>query len=155
NAEEAANLGLRKGLIAALKEAGPEGARRMEQLAGATDTEIARANKAWQSGQREINRYVDATAKVPKNVSTDLTVRDLATAKIRGINAELASIDRSIDVYVNIRRPNAGGMGPQLRAEGGPIYGPGTATSDSIPAYLSNGEYVIKAAAVAKYGTHM
>lgn len=39
------------------------------------------------------------------------------------------------------------------RAAGGPIYGPGTATSDSIPAYLSNGEYVIKAASVNKYGT--
>jgi TP901 family phage tail tape measure protein len=37
--------------------------------------------------------------------------------------------------------------------EGGAIYGPGTATSDSIPAYLSNGEYVIKASSVAKYGT--
>ena len=89
------------------------------------------------------------------NASPTIRVQDLATQKIRGINAELASIDRSIDVYVNIRRPNAGGLGPQLRAEGGYITGPGTATSDSIPAYLSNGEYVIKAAAVQKYGTHM
>ena len=38
------------------------------------------------------------------------------------------------------------------RAGGGYISGPGTGTSDSIPAWLSNGEYVIKAAAVAKYG---
>jgi hypothetical protein len=37
-------------------------------------------------------------------------------------------------------------------AEGGHILGPGTSTSDSIPAYLSNGEFVIKAAAVARYG---
>jgi len=36
---------------------------------------------------------------------------------------------------------------------GGRILGAGTATSDSIPAYLSNGEYVIKAASVNKYGT--
>ena len=36
---------------------------------------------------------------------------------------------------------------------GGYISGPGTETSDSIPAYLSNGEYVIKASSVAKYGT--
>jgi len=36
---------------------------------------------------------------------------------------------------------------------GGKILGAGTATSDSIPAYLSNGEYVIKAASVNKYGT--
>jgi TP901 family phage tail tape measure protein len=36
---------------------------------------------------------------------------------------------------------------------GGDVIGPGTATSDSIPAYLSNGEYVIKASSVEKYGT--
>jgi len=35
---------------------------------------------------------------------------------------------------------------------GGHITGPGTATSDSIPAMLSNGEYVIKASSVAHYG---
>ena len=39
------------------------------------------------------------------------------------------------------------------RAQGGPIYGPGTKTSDSIPAMLSHGEYVVKASSVDKYGT--
>lgn len=37
-------------------------------------------------------------------------------------------------------------------ADGGYIRGPGTGTSDSIVARLSNGEYVQRAAAVAKYG---
>lgn len=37
-------------------------------------------------------------------------------------------------------------------ATGGPIVGPGTATSDSIPAFLSNGEFVINAAAVSRVG---
>lgn len=40
-------------------------------------------------------------------------------------------------------------------ATGGHVRGPGSATSDSIPAWLSNGEYVIKAAAVRKYGIGM
>ena len=35
---------------------------------------------------------------------------------------------------------------------GGPVFGRGTATSDSIPAWLSNGEFVVRAAAVRKYG---
>jgi hypothetical protein len=35
---------------------------------------------------------------------------------------------------------------------GGKVLGRGTATSDSIPAYLSNGEYVVKADSVKKYG---
>jgi hypothetical protein len=37
-------------------------------------------------------------------------------------------------------------------ARGGPVRGAGTATSDSIPAWLSHGEFVIRAAAVQKYG---
>jgi TP901 family phage tail tape measure protein len=37
-------------------------------------------------------------------------------------------------------------------ADGGKISGPGTGTSDSIPAMLSHGEYVVKASSVAKYG---
>jgi hypothetical protein len=40
-------------------------------------------------------------------------------------------------------------------AAGGPIYGPGTTTSDSIPALLSDREYVMRAAAVDKYGVAM
>jgi len=41
---------------------------------------------------------------------------------------------------------------PQGFATGGYISGPGSGTSDSIPALLSNGEYVIRAAAVRKLG---
>ena len=50
----------------------------------------------------------------------------------------------------------AGSKGAKLAgqkfASGGIIYGPGTSTSDSIPAMLSNGEYVVRAAAVRKIG---
>lgn len=44
------------------------------------------------------------------------------------------------------------GPEPAGFATGGLIRGPGTGTSDSIPAYLSNGEYVIRAAAVRQLG---
>jgi len=46
---------------------------------------------------------------------------------------------------------------PEL-ARGGPggsVRGPGTSTSDSIPAMLSDGEYVMKAASVRQYGVQM
>lgn len=43
--------------------------------------------------------------------------------------------------------PGIGGM-----AEGGPVYGRGTSTSDSILARLSNGEFVMKAKAVKQWG---
>lgn len=41
------------------------------------------------------------------------------------------------------------------KASGGQINGPGTETSDSIPALLSQGEFVVKAAAVRAYGANM
>lgn len=48
-----------------------------------------------------------------------------------------------------------GYVGPNAtkKATGGPIRGKGSGTSDSIPAWLSNGEYVIRAAAAKKLGT--
>ena len=42
--------------------------------------------------------------------------------------------------------------GPLHRSNGGPVWGEGTATSDSIPAMLSDGEFVQREAAVAYYG---
>ncbi|WP_257556409.1 phage tail length tape measure family protein [Sphingobium sp. CFD-2] len=45
---------------------------------------------------------------------------------------------------------------PMPFAEGGAVKGPGTSTSDSIQAWLSNGEYVLNAAAVRRWGkTHL
>jgi hypothetical protein len=41
---------------------------------------------------------------------------------------------------------------PNTYASGGFISGPGGPRSDMIPAMLSNGEYVVKASSVAKYG---
>ena len=43
-------------------------------------------------------------------------------------------------------------ISPVSKASGGHISGPGSATSDSIPAMLSNGEYVVNAGAVSHYG---
>ncbi|MDA9453060.1 hypothetical protein XI00_01930 [Bradyrhizobium sp. CCBAU 21359] len=43
------------------------------------------------------------------------------------------------------------GAAPVAKAEGGYISGPGTGTSDSIPARLSNGEFVVRASSVAKH----
>ena len=43
------------------------------------------------------------------------------------------------------------GGGPNKLASGGFVSGPGSGTSDSIPAMLSNGEFVINAKSTAKY----
>jgi TP901 family phage tail tape measure protein len=67
--------------------------------------------------------------------------------------------------YGNKHVPASAHGGLIRRAEGGPVVqyipfggavtGPGTGRSDSIPALISNGEYVIKAAAVQRYGVAM
>ena len=51
--------------------------------------------------------------------------------------------------YVNIVTQNIDG-GSRKVATGGRIHGPGTGTSDSIPAWLSDGEHVIRAAAASR-----
>lgn len=45
-----------------------------------------------------------------------------------------------------------GALSPTKKAGGGLILGPGTGTSDSIPAWLSTGEYIVRAAAVRQPG---
>ena len=45
------------------------------------------------------------------------------------------------------------GFGFKPKENGGVIRGPGTGTSDSILSRLSNGEYVLRAAAVRAFGT--
>lgn len=49
----------------------------------------------------------------------------------------------------------SGSGSPVNRSRGGAVSGPGTPTSDSIPARLSNGEYVVRASSVSKYGKGM
>ena len=50
-----------------------------------------------------------------------------------------------------IGTPPPGGY-PREEANGGIVRGAGTSTSDSIPARLSNGEFVVRAASVRKFG---
>lgn len=70
-----------------------------------------------------------------------------------------AAADQVKDVYVRVTSSYhiaSGGPVPGFASGGsritGPVHGPGTTTSDSIPARLSRGEFVMSAAAVRKYG---
>ncbi|MFC4466696.1 hypothetical protein ACFPH6_19550 [Streptomyces xiangluensis] len=105
---------------------------------------------------------------------------DELQAKVRQAKADLASLPTSRSVTITTFRKNTvrniveyqtrylsgrsqhdivgatGGLytGKAFRyADGGPVRGPGTGTSDDVFApWLSNGEFVMKAAAVQKYG---
>jgi TP901 family phage tail tape measure protein len=114
-----------------------------------------------------------------KNVKVTAPTKS-AVDNARALKRELDKLrDRYITVttkYVVVGDGSAarkqGSHGSQLRAGGGmvhrlagggavgfpgggAVFGPGSSTSDSIPAWLSNGEFVIRAAAVRKYGQHL
>lgn len=72
----------------------------------------------------------------------------------------------NVKKIVSVQVPSAGGGGggaggggaapapqPSKFAQGGMVTGPGTGTSDSIPALLSNGEAVINSSSVAQFGS--
>lgn len=61
---------------------------------------------------------------------------------------------RAIANYLkNITRPDADSLLALIGlSRGGFVSGPGTSTSDSIPAMLSKGEYVVRASSVGAYG---
>lgn len=76
-------------------------------------------------------------------------------AAIRQAKYELSHIpDENVTVYYSQVRNKgyAGNSATGGKATGGPIVGPGTGTSDDVPIMASNGEYMVRAAAVSKYG---
>lgn len=102
---------------------------------------------------------------IPGSVKTDVIANDQATAVIDAVkNLSIADkfftihgsyVDDSGGTYTRSGYRPRGATGTIPFATGGYISGPGTATSDSIPARLSNGEYVIRASAVDHYGVSL
>ena len=83
----------------------------------------------------------------------------LALEGVQGVLQAFADLIKSIAAaavaivaLVTGHSINYGNTYAHLFAEGGKVEGPGTATSDSIPAMLSNGEYVINARSAQMIG---
>ena len=75
-----------------------------------------------------------------------------ATSALTRLTASAMSASAALS-RVSVSGGGGGLFGALLhKADGGPIVGVGTATSDSIPAMLSNGEYVLNANAVRRVG---
>jgi len=113
-----------------------------------------------------VNEYLAKIAQADRTVNTNFTTTgrvDPNAARIQTLLAMTASLNQSIqrgELDVTGRRWTYAALFEinkelkELRgyADGGYVSGPGTSTSDSIPAMLSKGEYVIKASAVGAYG---
>jgi hypothetical protein len=141
NSQTAAKKGLDEGLIASLQNAGEEGARRMRQLANATEGEIERANGAWRKGQRAMEQYVNFKVP-PKRLDVDINP---GMKNINALEARLRAI-KDEDVFINVRQIGSGDtqLGPRITpADGATVPGPRYPYGDKIPALLAPGEEVI------------
>ncbi len=82
--------------------------------------------------------------------------RDEANAALGGIKDQDVEVRARAKVFgvtdASGRRLSVGANSTGRFARGGPVWGEGTATSDSIPAYLSNGEFVINARSAQRIG---
>ena len=112
-------------------------------------------------GQRNtqvVRDLVDAYGSIPGDISTQVRVdgaeralqqlRDMAIAKYAFEHG--VSIPESREIANEARRE----LGRAGHATGGPVRGAGTGTSDSIPAWLSNGEHIWTALEVQAAGGH-
>ncbi|NUQ31335.1 MAG: phage tail tape measure protein [Dermatophilaceae bacterium] len=112
--------------------------------------------------------------KTPGQVATSVKANGTATAaeNVKMVIRTINGVPTLVSVYIgvtsnigaavaNVRAGIAsiGGMvaraaTPVKKATGGPVFGAGTATSDSIPALLSNNEHVLTADDVQDAGGH-
>ena len=94
------------------------------------------------TGFNAVQGVLNATTKPAESATTISATMAMNTLSASAMTASAALQSMSA----------AGGIGIFGLATGGYIHGPGTSTSDSIPAMLSNGEYVISADAVSRVG---
>lgn len=122
---------------------------------------IKQAEKAGYS-RKAAEKYADALDAIPGVVKSSVSVSGIAPAitaasRLRTALLKIPNRNVSVDVVVNTANKlaaqlPAGDNQKVHKAGGGYVSGPGTSTSDSIDASLSDGEYVMKAASVDKYG---
>lgn len=101
--------------------------------------------------------YAASVINIPKSVDTlikadagqaKLSVQEIATLLAQIDGKQATTYIRTVKTAVSMDSSATG----YNKAAGGHIRGPGTSTSDSIPAMLSDGEYVIRTKAVDHYG---
>lgn len=151
NAETAADKGLRKGLIAALQQMGPEGALRMKQLANATQQQIANANRAWASGKKAADDYQEAVAYIaqhPPNIYIKGVPQSLQ--ELRQVQSALALL-RSKTITVTTKHA-VGGQVKEGFATGGYTGSGGKYEPAGI---VHRGEVVLDAATVQRDWAHI
>lgn len=138
----------------------------LEQSLLAQEKAAETNRKNWAGQVAEYQGDLEQIKEMQATVETlemKLSADDKATPVLNAIQKELAAIkDKTVTVTVRYRKEGAMADGGPVQAFAnggqawrrfvGRVSGPGTGTSDSIFARLSNGEFVIKASMVKKWG---
>jgi hypothetical protein len=97
-------------------------------------------------------QLIDTYGQIPNKKTTDLVVDGMheVIRQLKGLYLSQRALAEGKTVD-QVRYEGTAAM-RSLLAAGGPVTGPGTATSDSVPAMLSNGEYVVKASSAQALG---
>lgn len=124
----------------------------------------SKANASLTANNNDVKNKADAAKRSINSVSKTHSTNFIANMVGGGwsnIKSFFSSVGTTMSSYWGIGKANGGevkranGGIVQRLASGGPsgfVVGPGTSTSDSIPTLLSDGEYVIRAAAAKKIG---
>jgi len=160
-------------VIASMRENGSTQEDLQAQMQTTRDRFLSVAGQMGMTSD-EAHRLADELGLIPADVSVEVAVKGLSDvlSRLGVLDQTLNSIDgKTVTASVAIKQYGQAAMatggpvgdpfgvlgyatGGATRGfpGGGGVHGPGTGTSDSIPAWLSNGEWVIKASSVAKYG---
>lgn len=138
-------------VISEFESAGYEAA--MESLGQVSPETAAVIMSAWESGG------YDAAVAALNSVDPEIAATIISQWDSAGYKAAMAALASVTDKTVTITTIHqvleqrvAYNIGQPGRAGGGPVWGPGTATSDSILTKLSNGEFVVRTWAANRIG---
>lgn len=136
-------------LLEQIGEAESAAIKAQAQLAKQQQTEIEQRAQAQLAQIALINAELDKIQQ--KKIEIDIAE---AASAVSEIQRQLAAIPDTKTVTIRVQQETAGGD-VQGFAFGGIVRGPGTGTSDSILARLSNGEGIVNARAVRHYGADL
>lgn len=117
-------------------------------------TDRAKRKADGTTGTIDVNANTGGAESSINSTARDRSSTITANASTWSAENQLNWLARNRTSTITVRTSGAGGgVNAQLAyASGGAVYGPGTGTSDSVPARLSNGEHVITAREVAMAG---
>ena len=125
------------------------------QVAPSSATDVSNANINVGTATTTVGSETSTVGTQTATVGTSNTTVGASSTTIGAETSTVGTQQSTVGTQQvqagNVLLDGATAMG---HAIGGYITGPGTGTSDSIPARLSNGEFVIRSEAVKRYGTN-